>query len=149
MISRRKSGSMAVAMLLFVLLAAGCSGVKRVEKGKACWYGPGYEGKRTASGEVLNSSAFTAAHRTLPFNTIVRVTNLNNGREVRVRINDRGPFKGAREARGAAAWPAAVRFARGASDGATLVQVLLSGLTQLDSDARIVGRVAGSPPCIH
>ena len=96
MASRHKAASMVVAMLVSVFVAAGCSGVKRVEKGKACWYGPGYEGRRTASGEVLNGNAFTAAHRKLPFNTIVRVTNLNNGREVKVRINDRGPFKGGR-----------------------------------------------------
>jgi len=96
MASRHKSAGMAVAMLVSVFIAAGCSGVKRVEKGKACWYGPGYEGRRTASGEVFNRGAFTAAHRKLPFNTIVRVTNLNNGREVKVRINDRGPFKGGR-----------------------------------------------------
>ena len=93
MASRHKSAGMVVAMLVSVFIAAGCSGVKRVEKGKACWYGPGYEGRRTASGEVFNPGAFTAAHRNLPFNTIVRVTNLNNGREVKVRINDRGPFK--------------------------------------------------------
>ena len=91
-----KSGSMAVAMLLVVLFAVGCSGVKRVEKGKACWYGPGYEGRQTASGEVFDNGSFTAAHRRLPFNTIVRVTNLENGRSVKVRINDRGPFNGGR-----------------------------------------------------
>jgi len=96
MASRHKSASMVVAMLVSVFIASGCNGVKRVEKGKACWYGPGYEGRRTASGEVFNPGAFTAAHRKLPLNTVVRVTNLNNGREVKVRINDRGPFKGGR-----------------------------------------------------
>ena len=96
MASRHKSAGMVVAMLVSLFIAAGCNGVKRVEKGKACWYGPGYEGRRTASGEVFNPGAFTAAHRKLPLNTIVRVTNLNNGREVKVRINDRGPFKGGR-----------------------------------------------------
>ena len=57
------------------------------------WYGPGFYGRRTANGEILQKGAFTAAHRTLPFGTIVRVTNLENGRYVNVRINDRGPFK--------------------------------------------------------
>lgn len=51
-----------------------------------------YGGKRTASGEIMNPNAMTAAHRTLPFGSVVRVTNLANGRSVTVRINDRGPF---------------------------------------------------------
>lgn len=65
----------------------------RVVKGSASWYGPGFYGRRTASGERLRKGTFTAAHRTLPFGTKVRVTNLSNGRSVVVRINDRGPFK--------------------------------------------------------
>jgi rare lipoprotein A len=60
--------------------------------GIASWYGPGFHGNRSASGEVYNQNAMTAAHRTLPFGTKVVVTNLNNGRSVVVRINDRGPF---------------------------------------------------------
>lgn len=62
------------------------------ETGIASWYGPGFHGKRTASGEHYDQNAMTAAHRTLPMPTIVRVTNLDNGRSVKVRINDRGPF---------------------------------------------------------
>lgn len=54
--------------------------------------GDGYGGKRTASGETMNPGAMTAAHRTLPFGSVVRVTNLANGMSVTVRINDRGPF---------------------------------------------------------
>lgn len=54
--------------------------------------GDGYGGKRTASGERMNVGAMTAAHRTRPFGSVVRVTNLRNGRSVTVRINDRGPF---------------------------------------------------------
>ena len=54
--------------------------------------GDGYGGKRTASGEIMNPNAMTAAHRSLPFGSVVRVTNLANGRSVTVRINDRGPF---------------------------------------------------------
>ncbi|ELS05359.1 rare lipoprotein A [Xenococcus sp. PCC 7305] len=64
--------------------------------GQASWYGPGFHGRRTANGEVFNSNALTAAHRSLPFGTKVRVTNVNNGRSVVVRINDRGPFSGGR-----------------------------------------------------
>ncbi|RKX71460.1 hypothetical protein DRP53_01395 [candidate division WOR-3 bacterium] len=60
--------------------------------GKASWYGKEFHGKRTASGEIFNMYAFTAAHRTLPFGTKVRVTNLANGKSVVVKINDRGPF---------------------------------------------------------
>jgi len=61
-------------------------------KGIASWYGPGFHGNRSASGERFNQNALTAAHRSLPFGTNVRVTNLNNGRSVIVRINDRGPY---------------------------------------------------------
>ncbi len=62
------------------------------QKGIASWYGPNFHGRYTSNGEVYNMYAFTAAHKTLPMNTIVKVTNLNNGRSVIVRINDRGPF---------------------------------------------------------
>ena len=60
-------------------------------RGKASWYGPGFHGKRTASGERFDMNDLTAAHRTLPFGTRVRVRNMQNGLEVVVRINDRGP----------------------------------------------------------
>jgi rare lipoprotein A len=63
-----------------------------VETGLASWYGPRFHGKRTASGEVFNQEDFTAAHRTLPWGTKVKVTNIANGKSVAVRINDRGPF---------------------------------------------------------
>ena len=62
------------------------------EKGVASWYGPGFNGKPTASGEKFNMYAMTAAHPTLPLNSRVHVTNLENGREIFVRVNDRGPF---------------------------------------------------------
>ena len=64
----------------------------QVFKGMASWYGPGFNGRRTASGERFRQNELTAAHKTLPFGTIVRVTNLQNARTVDVRINDRGPF---------------------------------------------------------
>lgn len=60
--------------------------------GLATWYGARFEGRRTGSGEIFDKDSFTAAHRTLPFASLVRVTNLANGRSVVVRINDRGPF---------------------------------------------------------
>lgn len=62
------------------------------EKGEASWYGEPYHGRRAASGEVYNMEQLTAAHRSLPFQTWVEVTNLKNGKQVNVRINDRGPF---------------------------------------------------------
>jgi len=60
--------------------------------GLASWYGPGFHGNLTANGERFNMNALTAAHRTLPFNSYVRVTDLATGRSVVVRINDRGPY---------------------------------------------------------
>jgi rare lipoprotein A len=62
------------------------------ETGLASWYGTSEQGRKTASGERFDRNAMTAAHRSLPFGTVVRVTSLENGRTVMVRINDRGPF---------------------------------------------------------
>jgi rare lipoprotein A len=64
-----------------------------VEVGTASYYGREFHGRRTASGETFDMSKLTAAHPTLPFDTIVRVTNLDNGKVVTLRVNDRGPFK--------------------------------------------------------
>ena len=85
---------------LFIVLTGGCRSTQvgrpwepgSTQKGIASWYGPGFHGKRTANGEVFDTHSLTAAHRTLPFNSIVEVTNMDNGKRVRVRINDRGPF---------------------------------------------------------
>jgi rare lipoprotein A len=63
-----------------------------VEEGVASWYGVPFDGHRTSNGEIFDMHQFTAAHRTLPFNAVVRVTNLTNGKQTDVRINDRGPF---------------------------------------------------------
>jgi len=63
-----------------------------VQRGVASWYGPKFHGRRTANGEIYDMHGLTAAHRTLPFGTWVRVTHLGNGRSVDLRINDRGPF---------------------------------------------------------
>ncbi|WP_462381485.1 septal ring lytic transglycosylase RlpA family protein [Pseudomonas sp. Marseille-QA0892] len=86
---------------LFVLaLLSGCVGQPSgtvdphgyTAVGQASWYGRNHHGKRTASGERFNQNSLTAAHRTLPFGTELRVTNLSNDRSVIVRINDRGPY---------------------------------------------------------
>ena len=91
---------LAVAVLL---LAGGCAHKAPSapsggggEEGEASWYGPGLYGRKTASGEVLRPGTLTAAHRTLPFGTCLRVTNLENGRVVEVRVNDRGPYAAGR-----------------------------------------------------
>jgi len=63
-----------------------------MEEGEASWYGVPFNGHRTSNGEIYDMHQMTAAHRTLPFGTLVRVTNLSNGKQTQVRINDRGPF---------------------------------------------------------
>jgi rare lipoprotein A len=80
--------------LLRVLLLLAASGLSafEAEEGLASWYGGKFQGRRTASGELFDTSQFTAAHRNLPFGTRVMVTNLENGQATTVRINDRGPF---------------------------------------------------------
>lgn len=87
--------------LLFVLgivfLFASCTQLDyfssgKVQRGIASWYGTDFHGKLTSNQEIYNMHAMTAAHKTLPFGTHVRVTNLNNGKSTVVRINDRGPF---------------------------------------------------------
>jgi rare lipoprotein A len=60
--------------------------------GKASWYGKQHHGRTTANGEVFDMEAMTAAHRSLPFDTVVRVINVANGKSIKVRINDRGPY---------------------------------------------------------
>ncbi len=65
--------------------------------GNASWYGPGFNGRRTANGERFDSEALTAAHPHLPFGSIVRVVNTRNGKFEVVRINDRGPYQEGRE----------------------------------------------------
>ncbi len=91
--------------LALALAAGGCSLVRApspppirhgVQLGVASWYGPGFHGNRTANGEIYDQNELTAAHPSLPLGTHVMVTNLENGRAVEVRINDRGPFVGGR-----------------------------------------------------
>ena len=90
------------ALLLGAALALGASGCasshamtrpRDQQVGMASYYGGAHNGRRTASGERFDMEEMTAAHRTLPFGTRVRVTNLANGRHATVRINDRGPFR--------------------------------------------------------
>ena len=69
---------------------------KMIQQGKASWYGPGFYGRKTASGEVFTKTELTAAHRTLPMGTKLRVTNKDTGESVVVKVNDRGPFHGNR-----------------------------------------------------
>lgn len=79
--------------LLFLFFASACTTTSNNKTtGIASWYGGKYNGRQTASGEIYDEKKMTAAHRTLPFGTIVDVTNVDNGKKVRVRINDRGPF---------------------------------------------------------
>jgi rare lipoprotein A len=66
------------------------------ETGIASWYGKDFHGRRTASGEIFDMHALTAAHRTLPLGTVLRVTNLDNFKSVKLTVNDRGPFTGNR-----------------------------------------------------
>ena len=80
-----------ITSLAFMLFFISCSR-KIVESGKASYYADKFYGRKTANGEVFKQRKKTAAHKTLPFGTKVTVTNLTNGRSVKVRINDRGPF---------------------------------------------------------
>ena len=65
-------------------------------EGEASYYGPGFHGKKTASGETFNQNDYTCAHKTLPFGTVLKVVRIDNGATVEVRVNDRGPYVGDR-----------------------------------------------------
>jgi rare lipoprotein A len=104
------------------------------QEGVASWYGPGFAGRTTANGEVFDPSMLTAAHRTLPFGTRVLVTNLSNGRNVEVRINDRGPFKAGR----------VIDLSRAAAEhigmlGSGTARVRLEVITGLPNSTRLAG----------
>jgi rare lipoprotein A len=85
---RRAALALAPLAMTFIPLPAAAF----TQTGVASYYGPELHGRRTASGERFNRNAMTAAHRTVPFGTHLKVTNLSNGRSVIVRVNDRGPF---------------------------------------------------------
>ena len=76
------------------IITADRSLVEFVDKGsmKASWYGPGFHGRKTANGEVYDQMSFTAAHKSLKFGTLLKITNLKNNKSVVIRINDRGPY---------------------------------------------------------
>ncbi|MGE8363104.1 septal ring lytic transglycosylase RlpA family protein [Pseudomonas sp.] len=89
--------ALSLLLVCLALLLSGCASSRysldgTSAEGQASYYGARHHGNKTASGERFDQNALTAAHRTLPFGTRVQVTNLNNGRTVVVRINDRGPF---------------------------------------------------------
>ena len=85
-----------LTLLLLSLSTSTYAKNKKIQIGKGSWYGKQFQGKLTANGERYNMYDFTAAHRTFPFNSMVKVTNLKNGRSVIVRVNDRGPYHGGR-----------------------------------------------------
>lgn len=80
------------AITVLGLLGSVTSSLAAAQCGGASWYGPGFHGKKTASGQRFNENAMTAAHRTLPFGTVVKVTDQRTGKSIKVTINDRGPF---------------------------------------------------------
>lgn len=91
--------SLALAALLLTLPAPGSLHASRddevsawLQSGRVSWYGPGFHGRRTANGEIFDTNGLTMAHRSLAFGSRVRVTNLDNGRSIVVRVNDRGPY---------------------------------------------------------
>lgn len=94
----KKIAAIAAALMLAGLFATNEGSAQQLADvgdeavGRASWYGPKFHGRQTASGERFDMTELTAAHRTLPFDTLVRVTNEANGKSVVVRINDRGPF---------------------------------------------------------
>src|SRR5215217_3975922 len=92
----KASTALAITALLLGCALGGSSAsgeeTQPIQTGAASWYGPGFHGKRTANGERFNTHALTAAHKTLPFGTQLRVTNERTGTSVVVRINDRGPY---------------------------------------------------------
>ncbi|WP_161889926.1 septal ring lytic transglycosylase RlpA family protein [Pontibacter russatus] len=97
MINNRKCFILSAIIFLFIGISQPISAQSTdIQKGEASWYGSKYHGRPTSSGEPYNKNEMTAAHKTLPFGTKVKVTNLENNESVIVRINDRGPFVGDR-----------------------------------------------------
>ena len=102
--SCRQYGLVGLGVALAALIGSGCASTKPTRGtgaapapgtrivGFASWYGQRHQGHATASGEIFDMNKLTAAHRTMPFGTRLRVTNVDNGRSVVVRVNDRGPW---------------------------------------------------------
>lgn len=110
--------------------------------GIASWYGPTFHGKSTANGEIFNQNALTAAHPTLPMPSLVRVTNLDNGRAITVRVNDRGPFAAGREIDLSKRSAELLGFI---GKGTTKVRVQYVGRAPLDGDVRVAENVETVP----
>lgn len=91
-----RSAARSAAIVSCVLLSFSPAFANQTINGAASWYGPGFHGRLTANGEIYDQNGMTAAHKTLPFGTQVRVTDPASGRSVVVRINDRGPYVGRR-----------------------------------------------------
>lgn len=106
---------------------------RKIIRGEASWYGPGFHGKKTASGAIFDQNKLTAAHKTLPLGTKARVTNLENGNTVEVEINDRGPYVGQRVIDLSHAAADALGFVE---SGITLVQI---ELLPAESRAQVAG----------
>lgn len=87
----------ATPIIIILLIVAGCNSATlkyaATQEGLASYYGKEFNGRKTSSGEIFDLNKLTAAHRTYPFGTIVRVTNLRDGTQVDVKVNDRGPVK--------------------------------------------------------
>jgi len=90
----RLLGLLAAAVLVMFVArwSAASADVPALQFGLASWYGPGFHGEETASGEIFDQREMVAAHRTLPLGSVIRVTNLENGRRVTLRVIDRGPY---------------------------------------------------------
>lgn len=82
----------ATMMLVVACVVVACMPAHAAQTGMASWYGPGFHGRRTASGERFNQNAMTCAHRTAKFGTHLKVTDLSTGRSITCRVTDRGPF---------------------------------------------------------
>ncbi len=93
---RKAFGERPLGLSEIQMTLAGLTETSETLFGTASWYGPGFHGRKTANGEIFDENALTAAHKTLPFNTLLKVTNRLNGQSVVVRINDRGPYIGKR-----------------------------------------------------
>jgi rare lipoprotein A len=125
--------------LLAVAFLAGCASSAPAPApsdrivGLASWYGEEYAGRTTANGEIFNPAGLTAAHRTLPFGTILDVTNPANGKSVRVRINDRGPFVGDR----------ILDLSYGAAAQIGMIEV---GIARIEARIATIGRGDREPP---
>ncbi|HUJ81359.1 MAG TPA: septal ring lytic transglycosylase RlpA family protein [Candidatus Acidoferrales bacterium] len=126
------------------------------EEGVASWYGIPFDGHRTSNGEIYDMHQFTAAHRTLPFGAVVRVTNLRNGKQTEVRINDRGPFVANRvidlslsaaqaiDMVGTGTAPVRLEMISGSNPHVGYFGVQVGAFQQQDNAARLQARLAAS-----